>query len=102
MCREAMSLVADGGGGTIAASKLRTVRTGVLLSTRGVGGITALLIAGSARDHLKPSAGGGPGIGLKASRLATAASDFGKLTFGASTTFSRTRSPRATRIACVG
>jgi hypothetical protein len=57
--------------------------------------------AGAVREERKPSAGGGPGLALNASRLATAESECGRLIFGASTTFSTALSPRATRIACV-
>src|SRR5271167_3806545 len=68
----------------------------------GEGGTT--LIAGrvgAVREERKPSAGGGPGFGLNASRLATAESECGRFTLGASTTFSLGLSPRATRIVCL-
>src|SRR5271157_4269042 len=70
--------------------------------TSGDGGTT--LIAGSVgavREERRPSAGGGPGFALNASRLATAESECGRLTLGASTTFSLGLSPRATRMVCV-
>src|ERR1700686_3198270 len=68
----------------------------------GEGG--AMLIAGrvgAVREDRKPSAGGGPGFALKASRLATAESEWGRLTLGASTTFSAGLLPRTTRLAWV-
>src|SRR5208282_1449817 len=69
--------------------------------TFGAGGITAAGKVGATSDERKPSAGGGPGSGLKASRLATAASECGRFILGASTTFSAGLSPRATRMVCV-
>src|ERR1700688_4362858 len=112
-----------GVGGTIAALNAGDVRL-VLVEISGAGAMTFIagafidrladelnsgegattLIAGkvgAVRDERKPSAGGGPGFALKASRLATAESECGRLTLGASTTFSTALSPRATRIACV-
>lgn len=70
--------------------------------TSGVGG-TALISGRSGANSFEPSpsAGGGPGFGLKASRFATALSLRGSLSFGASTTVSARRSPRTTRIVCV-
>ena len=68
----------------------------------GEGGTT--LIAGrvgAVREDRSPSAGGGPGFDLNASRLATAESECGRFTLGASTTFSRGLSPRAKRMVCV-
>src|SRR5208282_5596483 len=70
----------------------------------GEGGTTLIVIAGSAgavRVERRPSAGGGPGFDLNASRLATAESEWGRFTLGASTTFSLGLSPRATRMAWV-
>jgi hypothetical protein len=67
----------------------------------GEGGTAFIVIAGSigaVREERRPSAGGGPGFGLKASRFATAESECGRFTLGASTTFSLGLSPRATRI----
>jgi hypothetical protein len=74
----------------------------VLESNSGVGG-TALTAGktGAVSVERKPSAGGGPGFGLNASRLATAASERGRLSFGASTIFSAGCSPRTTRMVCV-
>ena len=114
-----------GAGGMIAAFKIGEVRVGVR-ETSGAGGMTLLVsvlerrladefnsgeggtalivIAGSAgavREERRPSAGGGPGFGLNASRLATAESECGRFTLGASTTLSLGLSPRATRIVCV-
>jgi hypothetical protein len=118
-----------GAGGTIAAFKTGEVRVGVretsgaggmmlvvsVLELRlvvreedefnsGEGGTALIVIAGSAgavREERRPSAGGGPGFGLNASRLATAESECGRFTLGASTTFSLGLSPRATRMVCV-
>jgi hypothetical protein len=68
----------------------------------GVGGTTVGTgKAGAARVDRSPSAGGGPGIDLNASRFATDESDRGRFSFGASTTFSVGAAPRATRIVCV-
>lgn len=65
----------------------------------GEGG-TALIAgrAGAMREERRPSAGGGPGFGLNASRFATAESECGRFTLGASTIFSVGLSPRATRM----
>ena len=118
-----------GAGGMIAAFKIGEVRVGVR-ETSGAGGMmlvvsalelrlvvreedefnsgeggTALIViagsAGAVREERRPSAGGGPGFGLNASRLATAESECGRFTLGASTTLSLGLSPRATRIVCV-
>jgi hypothetical protein len=91
--------ITGAGGMTLA------VRVGVRLAdefSSGEGG-TALIAGrvGAASEERKPSAGGGPGFGLSASKLATAESECGKLTFGASTTCSLGLSPRATRRAWV-
>ena len=70
----------------------------------GDGGTARIVIAGSVgamREERRPSAGGGPGFGLNASRLATAESECGRFILGASTTLSLGLSPRATRIVCV-
>lgn len=64
----------------------------------GATGVTVGRV-GAMREERKPSVGGGPGVGLKASRLATAASECGRLIWGASTIFSLGLLPRATRIA---
>jgi hypothetical protein len=66
-------------------------------------GATALIAGsvGAVREERSPSAGGGPGFGLIASKLATAESECGRFTLGASTTCSVGLSPRATRMACV-
>ena len=52
---------------------------------------------GGVREDFNPSAGGGPGTGLTASKFATGARDMGSFRLGASTTFSRGAFPRATR-----
>jgi hypothetical protein len=115
-----------GAGGTTAAFKIGEVRVGVR-ETSGAGGMTLLVSAlerrlaeefnsgdggtaliviagsiGAMREERRPSAGGGPGFGLKASKLATAESECGRFILGASTTLSLGLSPRATRIVCVG
>src|SRR5271165_159585 len=111
-----------GDGGTISALRVGELRLleretsgagGMTLASRlafrladefssGAGG-TALSAGrtGAMRDERNPSAGGGPGFGLNASRLATAESERGRLSLGASTTVSRGLSPRATRMVCV-
>src|SRR6202521_2403862 len=112
-----------GAGGTIAALRVGDVRV-VVRETSGAGGMTLVvsvlelrladefnsgeggtaLIAGSLgamREERRPSAGGGPGFGLNASRLATAESECGRFILGASATFSLGLSPRATRMVCV-
>lgn len=63
-------------------------------------GATALIegSVGAALAERRPSAGGGPGFDLNASRLATAESECGRFTLGASTTLSPGLSPRATRM----
>ena len=75
-----------------------------LNSGEGGTAVIVIVIAGSLgamREERRPSAGGGPGFGLKASRLATAESECGRFILGASTTFSLGLSPRATRMVCV-
>src|SRR6202034_4487966 len=107
-----------GAGGTTAAFKVGEVRV-VECETSGAGGMmrlvrpavvgvadafssgeggTALISGkvGAVKLECRPSAGSGPGFGLKASRFATAELDRGKFTLGASTTFSLGVSPRAT------
>src|SRR5712692_8349579 len=90
-----------GAGGTMAALKVGEVRVavretsgagGMMLVVRmlgvrladefnsGEGGTTLIVIAGrvgAVREERRPSAGGGPGFGLNASRLATAESECG-------------------------
>ena len=112
-----------GAGGTMLALKVGEVRVAVF-DTSGAGammvvvrvlavrladelrsgeGGTALIAGrvGAVREERKPSAGGGPGLGLIASRLATAESECGRFMRGASATFSRGCSPRTTRMVCV-
>lgn len=66
-------------------------------------GATALIAGkvGATFAERRPSAGGGPGFGLNASRLATAESECGRFSLGVSTTLSLGRSPRATWMVCV-
>ena len=92
-----LSRCASGVGGMMLAFNAG-VRGVLPLRTSGVGAIAASLIAGARSDDLSPSAGATPGIGLNASRLATAESDWGSFSLGASTTLSRRDSPRATRM----
>lgn len=93
----------SGAGGMTPAVKVFDLRLPVSFSS-GEGAITFIAIAGgvgAVRVERKPSDGGGPALGLNASRLATEASECGKFTLGASTTFSLGLSPRATRMVCV-
>ena len=93
-----LACATSGAGATTLVVKL----LGVCLADEfnsGEGGTT--LIAGSTGAvsvERRPSAGGGPGFDLNANRLATAESECGRLSLGASTTFSRGVSPRATRM----
>lgn len=91
----------SGAGAMALAVKLSGLRVRVEFNS-GVGGTTA----GTGREgavnvERKPSAGGGPGTGLNASRFATDESERGRFSLGASTTFSVGVEPRATRIVCV-
>ncbi len=91
----------SGAGGTMFVVRLLEERPGVDFNS-GEGAIALSAgRTGAVRDERRPSAGGGPGFGLKASRLATAESECGRLILGASTTFSVGLSPRATRMVCV-
>ena len=112
-----------GAGGTMVALKAGELRV-LAWETSGAGGMmfavmdpgvrladefnsgeggTALIAGsvGAVKEERRPSAGGGPGFDLKASRLATAESEWGRFTLGASTIFSLGLSPRATRMVCV-
>ena len=95
-----LSRCASGVGGMTFAFNIGA-RCALSLRTSGVGATAASVIAGTRNEDFRPSAGAGPGIGLNASRLATAESDCGSFSLGASTTFSRSDSPRATRIVWV-
>jgi hypothetical protein len=124
-----LSRETSGAGGTTAAFQSCEVRVlecetsgagGTMLAVRALGerladgfnsdgfksgeGGMALVVGrnGVVRVERRPSAGGGPGLGLNASRFATAESECGRLTLGASTTFSAGCSPRTTRIVWVG
>ena len=113
-----------GAGGTMTAFKVGEVRVAVW-ETSGAGGMMFVVRAlgvrladefnsgeggttlmagrlGAVSVERRPSAGGGPGFDLKASRLATAESECGRFILGASTTFSLGLSPRATWMVCVG
>ncbi len=91
----------SGAGGTTLVVRPLVVRLAEDFNS-GAGG-TGLISArvGATRVERNPSAGGGPGFGLNASRLATAESERGRLIFGASTTFSLGVPPRTTRMTCV-
>ena len=91
----------SGAGGTILGVRLLAARLDDEFNS-GEGG-TALIAGstGAVSVERSPSVGGGPGLGLNASRLATAESECGRLSLGASTIFSLGLSPRATRIVCV-
>jgi hypothetical protein len=88
---------ASGVGGTMLAFSAGTARV-LSLRTSCDGGIAFSVITGMRDEDCKPSSGAGPGTGLYAIRFATAESDCGKCSLGASTTFSRNDSPRATRM----
>ena len=91
----------SGAGGTTLAVRAFGFRLADEFSS-GAGCTTAIVgKVGAVRVERRPSAGGGPGFALKASRLATAESECGRLILGASTTFSLGLSPRATRMVCV-
>jgi hypothetical protein len=62
----------------------------------GAGAITLAGRLGAEREECRPSDGGGPGIDLNLSRLATASVDEGSFRLGASTTFPASDAPRAT------
>src|ERR1035438_3563105 len=81
----------SGAGAMTSVGNLSAVRLGVELSSGE--GATALMAGsvGAARAERRPSAGGGPGFGLNASRLATAESECGRFTLGASTDRKSTR-----------
>jgi len=64
----------------------------------GAGAITFAGRLGAVREECSPSVGGGPGFGLKASKLATAPVEEGSLRLGASTTLGVSELPRATRM----
>jgi hypothetical protein len=67
-------------------------------ATLGAGAITLAARLGALREECKPSDGGGPGMDLNFSRLATASGEEGSLRLGASTTFGVSEAPRATRM----
>ena len=91
----------SGAGGTILSFKALAARL-VGAFTSGEGGTTVISgNEGATSFERSPSAGGGPGSDLKASKFATAESEWGRLIFGASTIFSLGLSPRATRMVCV-
>ncbi len=98
-----VSCTTSGAGATTLAARLACLRLAELASLlrSGAGGTGATFArafesAGAASLACIPSAGGGPGIGLNASRFATAESLCGKFTLGASTMVSPGLSPRAT------
>ncbi len=85
----------SGAGGTTAAFRAGAVRD-LFEETLGAGAITLAGRLGAVREECRPSAGGGPGLALKASRLATAPMEDGSLRSGASTTLGASEPPRAT------
>ena len=89
-----------GAGGTTESSvtPLRDFSRGML---NGAGAITLAGKLGAVSAECNPSAGGGPGLDLNASRLATAPVDEGSLRLGASTTLGVSEPPRATRMVWV-
>jgi len=84
-----------GAGGTMASSFIPP-RDWSRATLTCAGAITLTGRLGAVRDECRPSAGGGPGLALKASRLATAPAEEGSLNSGASTTFAASELPRAT------
>jgi hypothetical protein len=91
----------SGAGATTLAVKSFCWRLAAEFSSGAGGTAAAFGSAGATSEERKPSAGGGPGTGLKASKFATDESERGKFSLGASTTCSLGRSPRATRMTCV-
>lgn len=91
----------SGAGGTMLGVRLFAARLADEFNS-GAGATTFIDgKTGAVSVERRPSAGGGPGFGLNASRFATAESECGRLSLGASTIFSLGLSPRATRIVCV-
>src|SRR5579883_3117096 len=89
------------GGGATTLWSSEAMRRSSWRSTSGAGAMIEFCErAGAARLDFSPSAGGGPGTGLKASRFSTGALETGNFKLGASTTLSRAVSPRATRMVC--
>jgi hypothetical protein len=89
-----------GEGGTTESS-LTLARDCSRVMLSGAGATTLAGRVSGLSDERKPSAGGGPGLDLKASRLATAAVEEGRLRLGASTIRWASELPRATRMVCV-
>jgi hypothetical protein len=86
-----------GAGGTIElGSRTRPARDWSRARLSWAGGITLVGRLGATSEECRPSAGGGPGWDLKASRLATAMEEAGSLRSGASTTCGVSDAPRAT------
>src|ERR1700694_4320056 len=85
-----------GDGAITLASKLGTACALSCWTSAG-GGMADIGISARLDVDSNPLAGGGPGTLLYASRLATAESECGRLSFGASTTCSFREGPRATR-----
>ncbi len=94
------SRCASGVGGMIFAFNIG-VRCAFSFRTSGVGATADSERFGARSEGFSPSDGAGPGTGLNARRLVTAESDCGSFSLGASTTLSRTDSPRATRMVWV-
>lgn len=82
-----------GAGGTT-EFRLTLARDRSRVTLSWAGGITFAGRLGATRTECRPSAGGGAGFDLKASKLATAVEDAGSLRSGASTTFWASEAPR--------
>ena len=86
------------GAGGITASNVIPPREWLAATSMGAGAITFAGRLGAVREECRPSTGSGPGLDLRASRLATAPAEEGSLSAGASTTFAASELPRATRM----
>ena len=85
-----------GAGWTTEVLRARATRDWSRTKLGGAGAITFEGRLGPVSGECKPSDGGGPGMDLKASRLATALVEDGSLRLGASKTFGVSEVPRAT------
>jgi len=81
----------DGGGATTLLFRRGIERSSSRMTSGGGATMAFFEKDGVGVAAFRPSAGGGPGIDFSASRLATGASETGRLTLGASTTFSAQR-----------
>jgi len=93
---------ADGSaGGAMTPPARDGVRVRLRITCGGGAIIASFERVGGACEARNPSDGGGPGSLLTASKFATGAVETGNLRSGASTTFSATEFPRATRMVWV-